>query len=173
MFVIFPGLCSSLPAGREFATSFMQNLGSDDSATHFIIEVTALPTSQGSTKVKVTAGGQVNEKEILVRVYRSSYQTVKRCKAVKGPVRLCWLRLAKMSPWCLSTLRNTRQTPLWFTQWRTGGLNNSSSLRPALRVALLKSFLSSTIRSKTLLSFTCRALSCSKGNITGKEARWP
>lgn len=89
MFVIFPGLCSSLPAGREFATSFMQNLGSDDSATHFIIEVTALPTSQGSTKVKVTAGGQVNEKEILVRVYRSSYQTVKRCKAVKGPVRLC------------------------------------------------------------------------------------
>ncbi|TKS88325.1 IgGFc-binding protein [Collichthys lucidus] len=58
------GLCSSLPAGREFATSFLQNLGSDDSATHFIIAVTALPTSQGSTKVKVTAVGQIYEKEM-------------------------------------------------------------------------------------------------------------
>lgn len=62
--MIFAGLCSALPAGREFATSFMHNLGNDGRDTRFLVEVAALPTSQGSTKVKVTAMGQVYEKEI-------------------------------------------------------------------------------------------------------------
>lgn len=62
--VIFPGLCSALPAGREFVTSFMHNLGSDGRDTRFLVEVAALPTSQGRTKVKVTAVGEVYEKEI-------------------------------------------------------------------------------------------------------------
>lgn len=60
----FPGFCSALPAGREFATSFMYNLGSDGRDTRFLVEVAALPTSQGSTMVKVTAVGAVYEKEI-------------------------------------------------------------------------------------------------------------
>ncbi|XP_029023837.1 IgGFc-binding protein-like [Betta splendens] len=58
------GLCSASPAGREFATSFMQNLGSDGSDTRFVVEVAALPSSRGTTKVKVTAVGQTYEKEI-------------------------------------------------------------------------------------------------------------
>ncbi|XP_070702956.1 IgGFc-binding protein-like [Pempheris klunzingeri] len=58
------GLCSALPAGREFATSFMYNLGSNGRDTRFLVEVAALPTSQGSTKVKVTAVGEVYEREI-------------------------------------------------------------------------------------------------------------
>lgn len=62
--MIFAGLCSALPAGREFATTFMQNFGGDGRDIRFLIEVAALPTSQGSTKVKVTAMGEVYEKEI-------------------------------------------------------------------------------------------------------------
>lgn len=41
----------------------MQNLGSDVEA-RFLVEVAALTTSKGSTKVKVTAMGQVYEREI-------------------------------------------------------------------------------------------------------------
>ncbi|XP_045915562.1 IgGFc-binding protein-like [Micropterus dolomieu] len=62
--LLLGGLCSALPAGREFATSFMQNLGSDGRDTRFLVEVAALPSSQGSTKVKVTAVGGVYEREI-------------------------------------------------------------------------------------------------------------
>ncbi|KAK2830492.1 hypothetical protein Q5P01_018423 [Channa striata] len=58
------GLCSASPAGREFATSFMQNLGNDGRDTRFLVEVTALPSSKGSTKVKVTAMGGIYEKDI-------------------------------------------------------------------------------------------------------------
>ncbi|XP_018540526.2 IgGFc-binding protein [Lates calcarifer] len=58
------GLCSASPAGREFATSFMHNLGSDNSETHFLVEVAALPSSKGSTRVKVTAVGRVYERDI-------------------------------------------------------------------------------------------------------------
>ncbi|XP_044191762.1 IgGFc-binding protein-like [Thunnus albacares] len=62
--IFFAGLCSALPAGREFATSFMHNVGRDGRDTRFLVEVAALPTSQGSTKVKVSAVGEVYEKEI-------------------------------------------------------------------------------------------------------------
>lgn len=62
--IFLPGLCSASPAGREFATSFMQNLGSDGSDTRFLVEVAALPSSNGNTKVKVIAMGQTYEKDI-------------------------------------------------------------------------------------------------------------
>lgn len=42
----------------------MENLGSDGRDTRFLVEVAALPSSQGSTKVKVTAVGGVYEREI-------------------------------------------------------------------------------------------------------------
>lgn len=42
----------------------MQNFGSDGSDTRFLVEVAALPSSKGSTKVKVTAMGETYEKEI-------------------------------------------------------------------------------------------------------------
>ncbi|CAB1443365.1 unnamed protein product [Pleuronectes platessa] len=58
------GLCSALPAGREFATSFMQNLGCDGKETRFSVEVAALPFSQGRTTVRVTAEGEVKVEEI-------------------------------------------------------------------------------------------------------------
>nr|XP_046274208.1 IgGFc-binding protein-like [Scatophagus argus] len=57
-------LCSASPAGREFATSFMQNLGGVGRDTHFLVKVTALPTLKSGTKVKVTAMGEVYGKEI-------------------------------------------------------------------------------------------------------------
>ncbi|XP_037649588.1 IgGFc-binding protein-like [Sebastes umbrosus] len=62
--LLLAGLCSASPAGREFATSFMQNLGRDDRDARFLVEVVALPSSRGSTKVKVSAMGEVYEKEI-------------------------------------------------------------------------------------------------------------
>ncbi|XP_071356988.1 IgGFc-binding protein-like [Trachinotus anak] len=62
--LVVTGFCSASPAGREFATSFMQNLKGDGRDTRFLVEVAALPSSQGSTKVKVTAVGEVYEKDI-------------------------------------------------------------------------------------------------------------
>nr|XP_019957505.1 PREDICTED: IgGFc-binding protein-like [Paralichthys olivaceus] len=64
MGLVVIGLCSALPAGREFATSFMQNLGGDGKDSRFSVEVAALPSSQGSTNVKVTAVGEVKVMEI-------------------------------------------------------------------------------------------------------------
>ncbi|CAL8294929.1 unnamed protein product [Merluccius merluccius] len=57
------GLSSALPTGREFATAFMQNLYGDSDA-RFMIEVSAPPSTKGSTKVKVSAMGQVFEKDV-------------------------------------------------------------------------------------------------------------
>lgn len=42
----------------------MENLGRGGRETRFLVEVAALPSSQGSTKVKVSAMGEVYEKEI-------------------------------------------------------------------------------------------------------------
>lgn len=49
--------------GREFATAFMQNYNGDSDG-RFTIEVSAPPSAQGSTKVKVSAVGQVFEKDV-------------------------------------------------------------------------------------------------------------
>ncbi|KAG7278197.1 hypothetical protein CRUP_002159 [Coryphaenoides rupestris] len=56
-------LSSALPMGREFATAFMQNLNGDSDG-RFTIEVSAALSAQGSTKVKVSAVGQVFEKDV-------------------------------------------------------------------------------------------------------------
>ena len=61
--VLLAGLSSALPTGREFATAFMQNMNGDTDA-RFMIEVSAPPSSKGSTNVKVSAVGQVFQKEV-------------------------------------------------------------------------------------------------------------
>ncbi|CAL8298008.1 unnamed protein product [Lota lota] len=60
---LLTGLNSALPTGREFATAFMQNMYGDSDA-RFMIEVSAPPSSQGSTNVKVSAVGQVFQKDV-------------------------------------------------------------------------------------------------------------
>lgn len=57
-------VCSAGPAGKEFATAFMQNYFEDHKCLSFKIEVVAPPTSLHPTKVQVTALGKVYEKTV-------------------------------------------------------------------------------------------------------------
>ncbi|XP_052360414.1 IgGFc-binding protein-like [Oncorhynchus keta] len=62
--LLLSGLCSAGPAGKEFATAFMQNYIEDYKGSSFKIEVASPPTSLQPTKVKVTALGKVYEKTV-------------------------------------------------------------------------------------------------------------
>ncbi|KAJ8335065.1 hypothetical protein SKAU_G00407040 [Synaphobranchus kaupii] len=48
------GLCSAGPAGREFATAFMENYRADYGEARFLIQVSAPLTLKGTTEVRVT-----------------------------------------------------------------------------------------------------------------------
>nr|XP_046181870.1 IgGFc-binding protein-like [Oncorhynchus gorbuscha] len=62
--LLLTGLCSAGPAGKEFATAFMQNYIEDYKGSSFKIEVASPPTSLQPTEVKVTALGKVYEKTV-------------------------------------------------------------------------------------------------------------
>ncbi|KAM9419012.1 IgGFc-binding protein-like [Salvelinus alpinus] len=62
--LLLTGLCSAGPAGKEFATAFMQNYIEDYKGSSFKIEVASPPLSLQPTMVKVTALGKDYEKTV-------------------------------------------------------------------------------------------------------------